>query len=280
MDQLNNRFLLRPTAHTVTGASSTIPMVDPTDIPNLKDVSQRVVRIDRDDDDENDVYNMTTRVNKLTRRKLHTTDAWSEWQQSEWLQLDRYDEQHMFGDPVPNPGREKVFNLVWTYVEKVLDGRKKARCTLDGSARNGNVRVLDHTYANCVDQTGARIFYAASRSRGSSSSEPTLRMHLVRRPAETGCLHPPGHSLSGMVARTQGDSYPGRLRHPVCRAMQGHPESPRLWKRHIDRILREELGFAPRPTNRVYIAASSKANASSSAASGRLCLCSSNTTHL
>ena len=26
---------------------------------------------------------------------------------------------------------------------------------------------------------------------------------------------------------------------PVKTAMQGHPESPRLWERHIDRILRE-----------------------------------------
>jgi hypothetical protein len=33
---------------------------------------------------------------------------------------------------------------------------------------------------------------------------------------------------------------------PVLAAMQGHPESPRLWeKHHIDQILRHELGFVP-----------------------------------
>ena len=30
----------------------------------------------------------------------------------------------------------------------------------------------------------------------------------------------------------------------VCKAIQGHPESPRLWEKHIDRILKE-AGFKP-----------------------------------
>jgi hypothetical protein len=42
---------------------------------------------------------------------------------------------------------------------KVEDGRKKARCTCDGSTRGGAVRVLDHVHANSIDQTGSRIFY-------------------------------------------------------------------------------------------------------------------------
>ena len=29
----------------------------------------------------------------------------------------------------------------------------------------------------------------------------------------------------------------------VNKALQGHPEAPRLWHKHIDRILKEELGF-------------------------------------
>ncbi len=30
----------------------------------------------------------------------------------------------------------------------------------------------------------------------------------------------------------------------VNRAIQGHPESPRLWEKHIDKILRD-MGFTP-----------------------------------
>jgi hypothetical protein len=66
----------------------------------------------------------------------------------------------MFGDPCALTSDEAVFNLVWTYNIKALDGRKKARCTCDGSPQSGMVRILDKTYANCVKQTSSRLFYA------------------------------------------------------------------------------------------------------------------------
>jgi hypothetical protein len=63
----------------------------------------------------------------------------------------------MFGDPVPVDDASAFFHLI-----KELDRRKKARCVCDGSSRSGQVRVLDHTYANCIDRTGSHIFYAIS----------------------------------------------------------------------------------------------------------------------
>ena len=88
---------------------------------------------------------------KLTRGKLLREDDWDIWQRSEFTQLDQYDAQGMFGDPVPVTNKGAVFNLVWSYVVKELDKRKKARCTCDRSTRAGQVRVLDHKYANCVN---------------------------------------------------------------------------------------------------------------------------------
>ena len=67
--------------------------------------------------------------------------------------LDQYEAQGLFGAPVPATNTDTIFNLVWTYVVKELDKHKKARCTCDGSTQGGQVRVLDFTYANCVDQT-------------------------------------------------------------------------------------------------------------------------------
>ncbi len=58
---------------------------------------------------------------KLTRGKLAKQEEWPEWQQSEYLQLDQYEKQGMFGDPVPMEYPEKVFTLVCTYVIKELD---------------------------------------------------------------------------------------------------------------------------------------------------------------
>ena len=76
--------------------------------------------------------------------------------------MDQYDKQGMFGEPVRVDSSDAVFNLVWTYVIKELDKRKKARCTCDGSTRAGQVRILDHTYTNCMDQTSSWLFYAAA----------------------------------------------------------------------------------------------------------------------
>ena len=72
---------------------------------------------------------------KLTRGKLVREDDWDIWQQSEFTQLDQYDAQGMFGAPAPVTNKGAVFNLVWSYVVKELDKRKKARCTCDGSTR-------------------------------------------------------------------------------------------------------------------------------------------------
>jgi hypothetical protein len=68
----------------------------------------------------------------------------------------------MFGDLHAVTSDEAIFNLVWTYNIKALDGRKKARCTCDGSPRSRMVWILDKTYANCVEQTSSCLFYAIS----------------------------------------------------------------------------------------------------------------------
>ena len=99
---------------------------------------------------------------RLPQGKLIQQDDWTDWQNSEYLQLDQYDEQGMFGTPVPMSKEDAIFHLVWTYAIKAVDGRKKARCVCDGSTRSGMVRILDETYANCVDQTSSRLFYAVS----------------------------------------------------------------------------------------------------------------------
>ena len=48
-----------------------------------------------------DVLNVVTWVMRLTRGKLMKQPDWDEWQASEYVQLDQYDAQGMFGTPVP-----------------------------------------------------------------------------------------------------------------------------------------------------------------------------------
>jgi hypothetical protein len=104
---------------------------------------------------DGDVINCVTKAMKLTRGKLLQQSDWQDWQESEYLQLNQYHSQGMFGSPVATKEGDAIFHLVWTYNIKAVDGRKKARCVCDGSTRSGKVLVLAETYANCAEQTSA-----------------------------------------------------------------------------------------------------------------------------
>jgi hypothetical protein len=109
-----------------------------------------------------DILNYTTRIMKLTCGKLINRDDWLDWQDSEFLQLNQYNAQGMFGDPVDARDDYAIFHLVGTYVIKALDCCKKAGCVCDGSTRSGLAQVLNKTYANCVDQTSLWLFFAVT----------------------------------------------------------------------------------------------------------------------
>ncbi len=83
--------------------------------------------------EDGDVLNYVTRVMKLTRGKLLQQNDWMDWQDYEYLQLDQYYTQGMFGTPVAPTEDDAIFHLVWTYAVKAVDGRKKAPCVCDGS---------------------------------------------------------------------------------------------------------------------------------------------------
>lgn len=188
---------------------------------------------------DGDVWNFQTLAMKLTRGKLLKTDDWDEWQMSEYTQLDQYDKQKMFGEPVAPPDLAAVFNLVWTYVVKELDKRKKARCTCDGSTRAGQVRVLDHTYANCVDQTGSRLFYGISAAENKMVFGADVSNAFGEAPPpKQGFYIRPDKAFREWWKSKGRPPIPDGHVIPILAAMQGHPEAPRLWERHADKIIR------------------------------------------
>ncbi len=82
---------------------------------------------------DGNVLNTTTKVMKLTRGKLLQQQDWNDWQESEYLQLNRCKDQAMFGRPMAVLEDDAVFHLIWTYNIKAVDGQKKTRCVCDGS---------------------------------------------------------------------------------------------------------------------------------------------------
>jgi hypothetical protein len=196
--------------------------------------------------EDGEVLNYVTRVMKLTRGKLLQQDDWTDWQDSEFLQLNQYGAQGTFGTPVAPTNEDAIFHLVWTYAIKALDGRKKAQCVCNGSTRSGMVHVLAETYANCIDQTSARLFYAAAAAEnllifGADVSDAFTEAP----PPKQGFFIRPDRAFNEWwVQHKKLPPLPPGYVIPILSAMQGHPESPHLWEKHADKILRN-IGLMP-----------------------------------
>ena len=193
-----------------------------------------------------DVRNMTTRAMRLTRGKLLKQADWTDWQSSEYLQLDQYYNQGMLGKPHIADTNDSVFHLVWTYNIKALDGRKKARCVCDGSPRAGQARILDETYANCVDQTSSRLFYAVAAAENLLiyGADVSNAFAEAPPPKQGFFIYPDRAFIEWWENHKKFPPLPPGAVIPVLSAMQGHPESPRLWEKHADLILRD-IGLTP-----------------------------------
>ncbi len=69
---------------------------------------------------DGDVWNVVTKVMKLTWGKLMKQDNWTDWNKSEHLQLDQYNKQFMYGDPVTAEDESAIFYLVWVFATACL----------------------------------------------------------------------------------------------------------------------------------------------------------------
>jgi hypothetical protein len=176
---------------------------------------------------------------RLTREKLMKQPDWNDWQQLEFIQLDQYDAQGLFGQPVHRKDDMAVFHTVWTYAIKAVDSRKKARCTCDGSPRSGQAKLLDETYANCVDQTSDRLFYAIAAGENLLvfGADVSNAFTEAPPPKQGFYIHPDRAFHKWWTQHKTRPPIPDNTVIPVLLAMQGHPESPRLWEKHADAIL-------------------------------------------
>jgi hypothetical protein len=152
----------------------------------------------------------------------------------------------MFGSPVHQEKDMAVFHSVWTYAIKAVDSCKKARWACDGSPRSGQAQVLDETYANCVDQTSARLFYAIAAAENLLiyGADVSNAFAEAPPPKQRFYIHPNRAFHEWWVNhKKRSPIQPGEVI-PILSAMQGHPESPCLWEKHADAILRD-CGLTP-----------------------------------
>jgi hypothetical protein len=153
--------------------------------------------------------------------------------------LDDYMSQGMFSEPMPSPAGVNVHHMLWWYSTK-MDGTKKARMVCDGSSRQGTI-TLRHTYANAVMAMSERLFWALTVQQGLTAYGADVSNAFGEAP-------PPQHPLLMLIDDAFREWWSDHLKRspipPECtvvqvqNAVQGHPESPRLWGKHIDGILK------------------------------------------
>ncbi len=177
---------------------------------------------------------------KLTRSYLMKQADWNDWAASERKQLDQYEAQGTLGTPCELPKGANLLPLLWTYMIKD-DGTKKARCVCNGSPKMKGSVTLGDTYAGSLEQTGSRIFWAATAINNFVTIGADVSNAFAEAP-------PPKAPLYVTIDQPYRDWYHNKYPDrppltkskvlPVHGALQGHPESARLWALLIDDIIR------------------------------------------
>ena len=171
---------------------------------------------------------------------------WPEFKKGIYKQLDQYWNQGMFSHPMPLPRNANALQMLWRFNIKAC-GTRKSRMVCNGSPRQKGTVTLGHTYANALDAASERLFWALVASEGLIAIGADVSNAFAEAPA-------PKAPLFLYIDESFRDWWTNHLGNepipPECKvvrvnnAIQGHPESPRLWEKHIDKILRD-LGLTP-----------------------------------
>jgi hypothetical protein len=179
-------------------------------------------------------------------KQLKQRPDWPEWKISKYRMLDQYLNQGMFSNPQPLPSGANALYMLWTYFLK-LCGTRKSRMVCNGNPRQKGIVTLGHTYANALDAASKRLFWLIVAEEGLIAIGADVTNAFAEAP-------PPKAPLYLYIDDSFREWWTEHLGKPpippecnvvrVHNAIQGHPESPRLWEKHIDKKLKE-LGLQP-----------------------------------
>lgn len=160
--------------------------------------------------------------------------------------MDMYEKQDTFGLPCELPPNANVLNLLWTYMYKANQKRYKARCVCNGSPNRKGCVILADTYNSSLEQTGSRIFWAASALANNIVIGADASNAFAEAPPHKAPLYIYIDNFFREWWESNGYSpiHPSKRIMRVKKALRGHPESPRLWATLINKIILK-LRFQP-----------------------------------
>jgi len=175
----------------------------------------------------------------FTLSQLRKRSDWPAWLESQYKMLNQYRAQGMFSEPMPLPSNSNALRMLWIYLQK-HDGTRKSRMVCNGSPRQKGTITLGHTYANSLEAASERLFWAITAQENLIAVGADVSNAFAEAP-------PPKAPLYMYIDDTYRKWWTEHLGQPqipadcnvvrVNNAIQGHPESPRLWEKHIHHIL-------------------------------------------
>ena len=188
------------------------------------------------------IHKVKRKFNTFTLKELKKRPDWDEWRTSIFKQLDQYFNQNTFDAPEKLPKGANLLSLCWVYMIKTGCLTKKARCVCNGSPRFRGTVTLNETYASALEQTGSRCFWAAA----------AINNYVVLGADASNAFAEAPPPKAPLYVRVD-ENYRNWYRHKfpdkppipddfvlrVRKALQGHPESPRLWATLIDGIIKK-----------------------------------------
>ena len=210
----------------------------------LSHIAQQIFDLQHEQDESTLIERRLHRVKKqkfntFTLSQLKQRDDWDQWNDSIFKQLDQYHAQNTFDMPEKLPPGANLLSLCWVYLIK-LCGTLKARCVCNGSPRFRGTVTLAETYASALDQTGARCFWAAAALNNYIVIGADASNAFAEAPPPVAPLYV---RIDANYKRWYKARFPDKPNLPddyvlrVRRALQGHPESPRLWAILINKII-------------------------------------------
>jgi len=182
----------------------------------------------------------------FTKKQLLKRADWNEWEMGQYTQLDQYWSQGMFSNPMPLPKNSNALRMLWRFNLKAC-GTKKSRMVCNGSPAQKGTVTLGHTYANALDAASERLFWAIVANEGLIAIGADVSNAFAEAPAPKAplFLYIDDTFREWWVRHLGKEPIPQECNAVrVHNAIQGHPESPRLWEKHIDTILKD-LGLTP-----------------------------------
>ena len=181
-----------------------------------------------------------------TRKKLKKLSTWDEWLAGETKQINQFTHQGMFGDPVDRATLPKdaiILRPHWNYLVK-RNGIRRSRMCCNGSKKAApQLHAVASTWSSCVELPVQRMFMAIAAHLNLPIYGADCIDAYAHADAPSDTYLTIDEAYSDWYEKKFGRRIDRRQVLPVHHALQGHPESGKMWMLLIDKVLIKDFGF-------------------------------------